>query len=108
MKLLLDECLPKQLKNHFKGHDAKTTPEMGWGGKTNGELLALAANRFDVFITADQNLSYQQNLETAKLGVIVFCAIDNKMESLIPLVPEALEVLKKVRPGSVQLIGKKR
>lgn len=105
MKLLLDECLPQKLKFHFKNHEVKTAPEMGWAGKTNGELLKLAASQFDVFITADQNLTFQQNLEKAKLGVLVLVAPDNKLETLIPLIPEALLKLKQVQYGIVQRVG---
>ena len=62
MRVLLDECVPRRLKREFVGHDVKTAPEMGWASKKNGELLALAAVDFDVFLTTDRNLSYQQNL----------------------------------------------
>ncbi len=56
MKILLDESLPKRLKDDFKGHQVKTVPEMGWQGKKNGELLRLLEKQFEVFMTADQNL----------------------------------------------------
>ena len=59
MRVLLDECLPRRLKRELVGHDARTAPEMGWASKRNGELLALAAAAFDVFLTADRNLSYK-------------------------------------------------
>ena len=57
MRVLLDECLPGRLKRELVGHDVKTAPEMGWASKSNGELLALAVSHFDVFVTADRNLS---------------------------------------------------
>ena len=60
MRILLDECLPKRLKRDLTGHTARTVPEMGWAGKENGELLALATGQFDVFLTVDRNLSFQQ------------------------------------------------
>ena len=56
MRVLLDECLPRRLKRELVGQDARTAPEMGWASKRNGELLALAAAAFDVFLTADRNL----------------------------------------------------
>ncbi|MBI4223659.1 MAG: DUF5615 family PIN-like protein [Deltaproteobacteria bacterium] len=105
MKLLLDECLPRKLKSYFKSHEVKTAPEMGWAGKTNGELLELASSQFDVFITADQNLTFQQNLEKAKLGVLVFVASDNKLETLIPLIPEALSKLKEIKERDIVKVG---
>ncbi len=62
MKLLLDECIDRGLVKDLAGHDVKTVPQMGWAGIKNGELLTLAENEFDVFITIDRNLSFQQNL----------------------------------------------
>ena len=61
MKILLDESLPKSLTKEFKGHFVSTVVGHGWSGKKNGELLRLAQKEFDVFLTADQNLQYQQN-----------------------------------------------
>ena len=69
MRVLLDECLPRRLKHELVGHDAKTAPEMGWARKTNGELLARAAREFDAFLTADRNLSYQQDVSTFNIAV---------------------------------------
>jgi hypothetical protein len=60
VRVLLDECLPKRLKRELVGHEARTAPEMGWAGKRNGELLALAVGHFEIFLTADRNLFYQQ------------------------------------------------
>jgi hypothetical protein len=62
MKILFDECLPRRLKNCLPGHDCRAVPEMGWAGKSNGDLLALAEPSFSVLITMDANLDYQQNL----------------------------------------------
>lgn len=102
MKLLLDECLPRKLKFEFKGHEIKTSPEMGWAGKKNGELLSLAAQQFDGFITVDQNLSYQQNLEKNKIAIIVLIVPDSRFETIKPLVPSALEVLKTIQPREIK------
>ena len=63
MRLLLDECLPKKLKRGLAGHEVKTVPECGWAGCKNGHLLGLAQTQFDVFLTVDRNLSFQQSLE---------------------------------------------
>jgi predicted nuclease of predicted toxin-antitoxin system len=56
VKILIDECLPRKLKNALPDHEVKTVPEMGWAGKKNGELLKLMIGVFDVFITVDSNL----------------------------------------------------
>lgn len=96
MRILLDECLPKKLKKHFKNHDIKTVPGMGWAGKRNGELLALMGNRFDIFITADQNLQYQQNLKGISITIFVLQAPDSRYETLRLLMPDILE---KINPA---------
>ena len=105
MKLLLDECLPKKLKHAFLGHKAVTVPEMGWAGKRNGELLDLAANEFDVFVTADQNLQYQQTLQTKTLAVLVLRAPNNRLATLKPLIPLALKALQGLRKGEVRVFA---
>lgn len=96
MKILLDECLPRRLKQSLTGHTVFTVPEKGWAGTKNGALLRLAASEFEVFITIDKNLQYQQNLKEAPLPVIVLMAADNKIETLLPLIPKLLDVLKKM------------
>ena len=80
MRVLLDECLPRRLKHELVGHDAKTAPEMGWASKTNGELLALAVGQFDVFLTVDRNLSYQQDLSSFDIAILVLVARTNRLE----------------------------
>ena len=72
MKILIDENLPRYLKKVLAGYDVKTTQEIGWGGIKNGELLKLAEPVFDLFLTADKNIRYQQNLKGRKLSIIVF------------------------------------
>ena len=82
MRILLDESLPRRLHHLFAGHEVVTVVEAGWSGVANGELLQLAATRFDVFVTADQNLQYQQNLSALPIAVAVLVARDNQVESL--------------------------
>jgi predicted nuclease of predicted toxin-antitoxin system len=65
IRILLDECLPKKLKRELRDYTVATVQEMGWSSEKNGELMRLARDRFDVFLTADQNLQYQQNLAYA-------------------------------------------
>jgi predicted nuclease of predicted toxin-antitoxin system len=74
MRILLDESLPRRLRTSFPGHEVATVAEAGWSGLENGELLRLAASRFDLFVTADQNLQYQQNLSSLPLSVAVLAA----------------------------------
>src|SRR5688500_10494361 len=101
MRLLLDECLPKQLKREFPGHAVMTVPEAGLAGVKNGALLRIASERFDVFITVDANLRHQQNLKGITLGILVLRAISNDMSDLRPLLPQATAALAVIEPGTV-------
>ncbi len=105
MRLLLDECVPRPLKRDFTGHQVSTVEEAGFKGLQNGRLLRAAAGNFDVLITVDRSIPYQQNLLGLPLAVIILIARRNKYESLSPLVPLALEALKTIQPGSVVQIS---
>jgi len=92
---LLDECVPRPLKGSFlsRGHSCLTVPEAGFAGKTNGELLRLAQNRFDAFITPDKGLPRQQNLANLKIAVLVVRAKTSQMIDVLPHVAECLAAL---------------
>lgn len=70
MNVLLDECVPLPLRDILAGHHCATVKVEGWGGIKNGELLRLAEDRFDLFITADQNIRYQQNLSGRRITIV--------------------------------------
>jgi predicted nuclease of predicted toxin-antitoxin system len=101
MRVLLDECLPRQLGRRLPGHEVRTVPEAGWAGIRNGTLLRLAQADFDVFVTIDKNLPFQQNLRSFSLGVIILDAPDSKLGSLEPLMENVLKALSIVQPGEV-------
>lgn len=105
MKILLDESLPKTLARAFSGHSVSTVVEKGWSGKKNGELLRLAQNEFEVFVTADQNLQYQQNLKGYKIAVVVLVAKANRLELLKPVVLKLFKVLSDLKVGEVVRIS---
>ena len=84
MQILIDECLPKKLKQELVGHSVFTVQEKGWSGMKNGELLSRAENEFDVWLTADQNIESQQNLNRFDIAVVVLVAPQNKLEVLLP------------------------
>jgi hypothetical protein len=105
VRILLDECLPRRLKKEFSGHDVVTVPEMGWASKRNGELLALAEQQFDVFLTVDRNLSFQQHVSDFDIAVIVLAAKGNRFADLQPLFADLEEVLVGVSPGQVVRVG---
>jgi hypothetical protein len=90
VRVLLDESLPRPFAALLSGHDLQTVAAMGWSGKENGELLRLAADSFDVLLTADRNLEHQQDLTALPISVVVLVAPTNRIESLAPLVPELL------------------
>lgn len=104
MKILLDENLPKQLKADFgPGYDVKTVRDMGWLGKKNGELLGLIVfNGFDFFVTIDQNLRYQQNLDRIELKIFLLLAINNRRETLQALVKKIKD---KIKEGNLQKLN---
>jgi hypothetical protein len=101
MRVLLDECLPRPLKRDLPGHDVYTVPEMGWAGVKNGALLRLVEPDFDIFVTIDGNMKYQQNLSALDLAFVVLTAINNKLETLQPLMPQILDALMTIQPGQI-------
>jgi predicted nuclease of predicted toxin-antitoxin system len=107
MRLLFDECISRLLKSSFAvhGHECSTVPEIGLAGKKNGELLTLAEGRFDVFVTIDRNLRYQQNLTGRKIAVLIIRAKSSEIDDLLPHVPACLAALESIQPGEVVQIG---
>lgn len=105
MKVLLDECVPRKLGRELTDHEVLTVTERGWSGIKNGNLLALAAPEFDVFLTIDQNLKYQQNLKNFSIAIILLIARNNRLKTLLPLMPEVREALSKIAEGDLIHIG---
>jgi hypothetical protein len=104
MKLLLDECIDRRFTKEFVGYEVKTVPQMGWAGVKNGQLLALAEAEFDVFITVDRNLSFQQNLPQFNIAVIVLQAPSNRLADLKPLALEVLAILATATKGQATVV----
>jgi len=86
-------------------HEVVTVTERGWSGIRNGNLLVLAEAEFDVFLTVDQNLKYQQNLKAFKIGVILLVARNNRLKTLLPLMPEARKALESIKTGHFVRVG---
>lgn len=105
MRILLDESLPSPLSRLLVGHDVSTVAREGWTSLTNGALLRQAALAFDVVLTADQNIEFQQNLSTLPLAVVVLIAESNRLESLEPLVPAVLDALDNLKARTLLRIG---
>ncbi len=93
MHILLDESLPRHLASHLRPHATSTVQQCGWAGKQNGELLGLAESDFDLLLTADQNLPFQQHLSSFSLSVMILHARSNRLEDLLPLLPAILTAL---------------
>ena len=103
-RVLLDENLPRLLKRELPGFEARTVAEMGWAGVKNGKLLRLAEAEFDILVTADQNLSYQQPVTNFRLGVAVLKARTTKLEDLLPLVPALRKALGDLKAGQIRYV----
>ena len=105
MRVLLDECVDWRLARDIVGHDVKTARQMGWTAIENGALLTLASEHFDVFVTVDQNLSFQQNLDVFSIAVVVLQAKTTRLADLRTLVPNLLAAIESALPGTPKFIG---
>jgi predicted nuclease of predicted toxin-antitoxin system len=106
MKVLLDECVPRKLKDSLADRECQTVPEAGLAGKKNGELLGLAESLgFDVFVTMDKGVEYEQNLGGRRIAIIVLRSRSNRLIDLLPLVPACLVELSSIAPGQLLRIG---
>jgi predicted nuclease of predicted toxin-antitoxin system len=106
VKVLLDENLPHDFRHFLPGHKVRTVAYQRWQGVQNGDLLArAAADGFDVLVTIDSGIRYQQNLVTLPLAVLALEAENNKLTSLMPLVPAVLEALATLPPRAVTRVG---
>ncbi|MGH9817198.1 MAG: hypothetical protein ACRD6I_14080 [Candidatus Acidiferrales bacterium] len=86
-------------------HVVVTVQEAGWSGLRNGELLKRAEPQFNVFLTVDRNLRYQQNLLKNRIAILLVMAKFNNIRSLVPLVPEILKALGFIKPGELVIVG---
>lgn len=105
MRILLDECLPRELAVELVGHEVSTVQQAGWGGLKNGQLLEKASGRFEVLLTIDQQIERQQNIP-ADLAVITVRARSNRIQDIRPLVPALLQAVKEAKPGKSTVVGR--
>jgi predicted nuclease of predicted toxin-antitoxin system len=105
VNVLIDECLDWRLARVLPGHNVKTVQDMGWDGVRNGRLLTLAQSQFDVFITGDRNLSFQQNLSRFSIAVIVLQAESVRLVHLRPLMAEVQFLLPILKKGQLVTVG---
>jgi predicted nuclease of predicted toxin-antitoxin system len=107
MKVLIDECAPRALKQIIatNGYACITVQEAGWSGKMNGELLDIAEAEFDVLVTLDTNLKYQQNLTGRKIAIVVLRAQSNRLIHLTPHFSACVKALMSINPGEMVYVG---
>jgi hypothetical protein len=102
MRVLIDECIDERLRHEFPGHDCQTARYANLAGFKNGELLSAAeAAGFEVIITVDREIPYQQNMKTRAIGILILCATTNRLVDLQKLVPSAQSALGSIQPGEV-------
>lgn len=101
MRVLLDECVPRGLRQELSGHEVKTVAEMRWAGVKNGALLERAEAAFDVFLTVDRGIEHQQNLAGYAIAVVVLHSSSNDIAVLRPLMPKVLSALARAKPRAV-------
>ena len=105
MNILIDECIDRRLARQLSGHTVKTVPQMGWAGIKDAELLRLAEIEFDVFITVDQNLPFQQNLTVLDLAVLVLQVPSNRLADIQVLIPKILAIVDTAPKGTATVVS---
>ncbi len=105
MRILLDECVPRQLKKELAGYTVKTATEAGWASIKNGALLRLAEGSFDVLVTVDRGMRYQQNISKYNISLVVLVVRRSNFATLQPLIPALLEAISAAQSGTVTHIG---
>ena len=107
MKILIDECLPAALKETLTvlRFECETVRRAGYGSKKNGELLSLAEGRWDVLLTSDRRIKYQQNMTGRRISIVVLRAKSNRMKDLLPLMPSCKQALLSVSQGQIVEVG---
>lgn len=106
MKILLDECLPVDFRHSMTGHEAHSAEWAGLKGRKNGELLnAAEAAGYDVLLTVDHGLPYQNNFSGRRISVLAVCSRTNQIEDLLPLVDLILGALRDLVAGEIRRVG---
>ena len=106
MRVLVDQCLPRQLAAELPGHDASTVRAQRWLGLRNGVLLRAAVEAgFEVFVTNDSSIEFQQNIKRIGIAVIAIVGFRNRMQDLRPLLPQIVQHLETIRPGELVVIA---
>ncbi len=105
IRVLLDTCVPKRLARDLPGFEVRHATEEGWGDLDDGLLLSAMTGRFDVLVTVDQNIPYQQSLKARPFAVILLRAHSNRLTDLMRLVPQLRAALKRAAPGRLLVLA---
>jgi len=105
MRILLDDPVPRRPGAALVGHEATTVPKCGWAGIKNGKPMAMASTKFDVFLTTDQNIEFQQDLSVLPIAILVIVANSNRMKDIGPLVPDILKELNHLPRRALRKVG---
>lgn len=105
MRILLDESVPGRLGALLTGHSSISVQRRGWASIKNGKLLALAAGEFDVLLTADKGMEYQQNLATLPISILIVLAPSNRIDDLAAAVPAILSALVELPPNALRKVA---
>ena len=105
MRVLLDESIPVDFAQDLAALNAQTVIGLGWAGLKNGALLRQAVGQFQVLVTMDKNLQFQQNLAAHAIGVVLIRAHSNRLDDLRPLVPKIVDAVAASEPGRIRVVG---
>jgi len=103
-RVLFDEDVPRQLRRDLLEFEIRTVQEQGWSSVQNGELLRSASASFDVLLTADKRLQYQQNIRQFAIGIVVLATVDTRLPHLRSRLEQIRAALNDVAPGSVIIV----
>jgi predicted nuclease of predicted toxin-antitoxin system len=105
MRILLDESVPERIGPLLAGHAWESVRKRGWAGLKNGKLLATASVDFDVLLTADKSMEFQQNLVTLPMAILIMLAHSNRVEDLTKVVPAVLRALNHLQPRTPKKVA---
>lgn len=105
MHVLLDEQLPVDLAREIRGHEVDTVAGRGWAGIKNSDLLRRMRGVYDVFVTMDRGIEFQQDISALPFGGVLVRAVSNRLVHLRPLFPAILDAITRTTPGHLQRVG---
>ena len=105
MRILLDECLPRQLVEELAEYEVVTVQKPGWSGLKNGQLLKKVSGGFEVFLTTDKRLEHEEKIP-ADVAVVTIRAHSNRIQDLRPLASELRRTVKEAKPGKSTTVGR--